>query len=106
MAAGGLLAAAIYLPKVPHAHAVDLKLDDPATITSVELSWAPRGGEAMAGASWRFEAGKAPGSLPSTVSLPDGRYELEIDVSRGAEREAVHRQITLGEAERITVRLH
>jgi hypothetical protein len=104
-AAGG--AAFVVVPHVPREHVVALRLDDAASVTGVDVDWTPISGdsEATQGGVWHFVAGKAPGELSSSVRLPDGRYELDVTVERGPARQAFHRTITLGDADRITVTL-
>jgi hypothetical protein len=104
--------AALFVPHLPHAHEVDLRLDDARAVTGVEVAWMPRGdigdardGELVRTGEWHFAAGAAPSSLRTSVSLPDGRYGLDVTVARGDARQAFHRVITLGEAESITVPL-
>ena len=101
-----------FVPHLPHEHQVELQLDDARAITRVEVAWMPRGdmgdardGELVRTGAWRFAAGTAPPSLHSSVSLPDGRYGVDVTVERGDTRQAFHRLITLGDAESITVPL-
>lgn len=103
---GGAGAAYFLVPKVPQVRTVQIDLDDPASVTAVDVAWAPvGGGEAVQGGAWRFTSGKAPTAITSPVRLPDGRYELDVTVERGAAREGIHRVITLGDGDRITIRL-
>ena len=93
------------LPHLPHEREVELRLDDPSSITSVELAWV-RAGDAVQGASWRFEPGKAPRSLTTTVRLPDGEYDVDIELARALEASEptrVRRTITLADANRISL---
>lgn len=104
--AGGLGAAYLLAPHVPRERTVELRLDDASTVTGVDVAWAPAGsGDVVQGGAWHFSAGKAPAAIETPVRLPDGRYLLDVTVERGPGRESFHRQITLGEGDRITVRL-
>ncbi len=108
--AGAGAAGLVVMPNVPHEHHVDLRLEDPASVTGVEVTWTAAGAagstEAPArGGTWRFEAGSAPATVAEGVRLPDGRYALDVVVRRGADEESSHRVITLGDADHITVRL-
>lgn len=107
LVAGAGLAGATMMPHVPHERTVELRLDDAAGVTRVDLAWddARAGDAALQGGSWRFPAGAAPSSLRTVVRLPDGKYDLDVTVERGPERRAFHRTITLGDSERITVPL-
>jgi hypothetical protein len=119
--AAGVGAALVVVPGVPHERRVDLRLEDAVTVTGVELAWTPVPSaedpgarapvvtgvsEPVHGVSWRFPAGKAPATVDARVSLPDGRYALDVVVERGADHESFHRVIALGDADHITVPLH
>jgi hypothetical protein len=109
LVAGAAVAAFLLVPEVPHAHEVALRLQDPVTVTGLEVAWAPAGanpGDAVRGGSWRFAPGQAPAKVDTHVSLPDGRYELQVLVERGDERETLRKTLTLGGADHITVPLH
>lgn len=104
--AGGAGAAYVLGPHVPRERTVELRLENAATITGVDVAWAPSDtSDAVQGGAWHFAPGKAPPSIDTPVRLPDGRYALDVTVERGPERESFHRVITLGEGDRITVRL-
>ena len=105
--AGGAGAAYFLTPHMPKERTVDLRLEDAASVTGVDIAWAPSGSstEAVQGSAWHFAEGKAPGSLTAPVRLPDGRYTLEVTVERGTNREDFHRVINIGDTDRITVRL-
>ncbi|MFT3763920.1 MAG: hypothetical protein QM820_00095 [Minicystis sp.] len=105
--AGGAGAAYFLAPHVPKERTVELRLDDAASVTGVDLAWAPIGNEteAVQGGAWHFAAGKAPAAIAAPVRLPDGRYTLDVTVERGAAHEDFHRVITVGDTDRITVRL-
>ena len=108
LVAGAAVAGFTVVPALPHEHVVDLRLDDAASVTGVELAWSPaegRAGEAVQGGSWHFAQGKAPRTLGSRVRLPDGRYVVDVVVERGTGRDAYHRAVALGEADHITVPL-
>ena len=106
LAAAGVVAF-VYMPPLPKDRKVDLRLPDPASVTGVDVAWAPvaHPDEAVSGTTWHFATGRAPAALGADVRLPDGRYDVEVRVERGAESEAFHRVITLGDSDRITVRL-
>jgi hypothetical protein len=106
--AGAAVAGYTVLPSLPHEHRVDLRLDDAASVTGVELAWSPgesRAGEAVQGGSWHFAPGKAPRTLGTHVRLPDGNYVVDVVVERGTGRDAYQRAVVLGEADHITVPL-
>ena len=108
LVAGGIGAAALFAPHLPHERQVELRLDDPASVTAVESAWRPlprAEGEPLQGGSWRFAAGQAPPTITTRVSLPNGRYELDVMLERGEERTILHRTIALGDADHITVPL-
>jgi hypothetical protein len=113
--AGAAGAAFVVLPSVPHEHHVDLRLDDAASVTGVDVAWTSTAAaathatladeEALRGVSWHFQAGRAPATLGAAVTLPDGRYALDVTVQRGTEAESFHRVLTLGDADSIAVPL-
>jgi hypothetical protein len=108
LVAGAGVAASVFVPHVPRERTVALRLEDAASVTGVDLAWAPVGTgdrDAVQGGTWRFQAGHAPKEIATPVRLPDGRYQLEVTVERGAEHEEIRRAITLGDADRITVPL-
>lgn len=104
---GAGIAAFVCGPRLPRERRVVVPLPDAASVTGVEIAWAPvaQGDEPVQGAVWHFVTGRAPSTLDTDVRLPDGRYALEVRVARGADREAFHRVIALGDVDRITVRL-
>ena len=118
LAAGAAGAAFVLVPRMPRDHHVDLRLDDAASVTAVELAWAPlqtgasaeparraEADDAVKGSAWHFPAGSAPRTVAASVSLPDGRYALDVVVERGAGVESFHRVVTLGDAENVSVPL-
>src|SRR5262245_43861483 len=86
LVAGGLAAAFLVAPKIPHEHRVGLRLPDAPTVTGVDVAWATispssaRGAEAVQGSSWHFAPGSAPSTVDTRVHLPDGRYALEVTI--------------------------
>lgn len=104
--AGGLGAAHFISPHLPKDRAVDLALDDAASVTAVDVAWSsPDGSDTMQGAAYRFDPGQAPRKLRISARLPDGRYALDVTVERGAQRETARRVVRLDENGSITVRL-
>jgi hypothetical protein len=102
-----LAIAAVLLPRVPHEREVDLRLEDPASVVGVEVTWLAEGdaegGRAVQGGSWHFAPGTAPRSLSTTVRLPKGRYVVEITVERPEGRGSLRRVITLDDSDRLTL---
>jgi hypothetical protein len=112
--AGGLGATLVVAPKLPHDREIELRITDPASVVQVDLQWlSPSDAEeVIQGGSWRFSRGSAPRSIVSKVSLPDGRYDLDVLVRRTDGADASHRRsLTLGDGQdesarnRVTVRL-
>jgi hypothetical protein len=102
----GAGAASLLLPNLPREHHVTLRVADPASVTGVQLAWSTLGGvETVQATSLRYTAGRAPTLVETRVSLPHGRYELEILVEREAVHEEFRRTIDLGDADAITVPL-
>lgn len=97
----------VVAPHTPRERTVELRLDQPSTITAVEIAWAwaSAGDEPVQGSSWRFALGQAPATLSTHVKLPSGRYRLDVTIERGAERAAVQRAIDLADSDRVSVRL-
>jgi hypothetical protein len=111
--AGGLGAAAVSMPRIPHEHEVELLLQDAATVVGVDYAWVQGDewagksdrGEPVQGGHWQFTAGSAPKVVASKVRLPDGTYHLEVTVDRVGGSRSEQRVITLQDAERISVPL-
>jgi hypothetical protein len=108
----GLIAAAVLLiPHVPRERRIELRIEDPATVIGVELSWSAvdaaqrNEGDALEGARFRFEPGQAPALIKAPAHLADGRYALELSLERVGERVHVRRLITVGEDAAITIPL-
>lgn len=99
-------AAYVLIPHVPRERTIEIRLEDPAAITAVDLAWTPAGTtEAVQGGAFRFPAGQAPVALTTKAHLPDGRYDLDLSIDRGAQHEIIHRVIDLGASDHITVRV-
>ncbi len=104
-------AGAAFLSLAPHwpkEHAVDFRLDvDPASVVGFDVTWTPASGpaDAVSCSSFRFEPGRAPKIVHTTVQLPDGSYGLDITVQRADRSDSTQRTLTLGDAEQITVPL-
>src|SRR5262249_3035022 len=101
-------------PRVPKDRHIDLAIEQPLTVTGVDVTWfrasdADRDGERaeepLRGASFRYSAGTAPRNINYIVRLPDGSYRVELVVRRGEQAESVWRSVTLGDADQITLRL-
>lgn len=105
LVAGAAAAGSVVAPHVPHDRTLQLELSDPSSVTRVDLAWdeAALSDRAIQGASFRFQPGSAPTSIRTNVRLPNGRYDLDVTVERGADRRAFHRVITLGDSDRITI---
>lgn len=102
-----LAVAAVVLPRIPRDREVDFRLDDPANVIGIELSWSHEdgAGEAIQGGSWHFERGQAPRSLTTTVHLPNGRYAVDVVVQRTDARDELRRVIDLSSTDHVTVPL-
>jgi hypothetical protein len=104
--AAAAAAAYFLVPNVPKERTLLLEVEARASVTGVDATWSPvNGGDAVQGGTWRFVAGAAPLAISSVVRLPDGRYALDVTLQRNAGPETFHRVITLGDADRITVRV-
>jgi hypothetical protein len=103
--AGAVAVVSILFPKMPHDREIELKVADPGSVVAVDMSWSADA-EPIHGGTWRFAPGKAPAALFSTVSLPDGRYDLDVTVSRAAgDRESWRRSVALEKVEHMTLRV-
>jgi hypothetical protein len=113
LVAGVIASAFILIPRLPRERRVELRLEDASTIVGVQIDWLASSRRApspevtkedpVQGASWRFAEGSAPPSVTAKVRLPDGPYDLEIVVERVGRADVVHRSITLGDADQITI---
>jgi hypothetical protein len=83
LVAGFALAAALLLPNVPADQDLVFRLDgDPSLVRRVEATWTAEGErEATGGVRLGFEE-RAPRSIRHRVSLPNGRYEVAVQVVR------------------------
>lgn len=93
-------------PTVIETHAVSLELPGSTeSITRIETVWTRLEepvGEAVAGSTLNFPAGKAPRRVRTTVHAPPGPYWLEVTVLRG-EQPTVLRQRVVLESDEMTV---
>jgi hypothetical protein len=102
--AGAVAGAFTLVPHLPKERQIELRLDEASSIVDVELSFASSSdGEPVHGTSWHFDAGRAPTSLTTSVNLPDGRYEVDISVQRTQERRSIHRVISVGGSDQISI---
>src|SRR5262245_17369597 len=81
LVAGALSAAYILMPHVPRDRQIDLRIEEPNTVTGVEITWSrpasaghadEQAEEPLRGASFRFPPGTAPKKINYFVRLPDG----------------------------------
>jgi hypothetical protein len=112
LVAGALGAAAVSMPRMPHEHEVELRLDDAATVVGIDYAWvagAEAGhqdrGEPVQGGRLHCAVGSAPSAVMTKVRLPDGTYDLEVTVDRVAASRSTRRVIALQDAERISIPL-
>jgi hypothetical protein len=105
LVAGALLALRPFAAVLPRDHEIELPLREHADVARLELVWTPEGvEEAAQGSALRFAPGSAPRRPRVVVRLPDGRYDVEITIeSVDGTRRVLHRAVTLGEADRITL---
>ncbi|MDI1478998.1 hypothetical protein [Polyangium sp. y55x31] len=106
--AGGGAAVLSLAPHWPKERSVDFRLDgEVGTVVGFDVTWSRPGAdaEAVSGSSFRFEPGRAPKIVHTTVHLPDGSYALDIRVDRADRSDSMQRTLTLGDAEQITVPL-
>ena len=104
LVAGAIALAVFLVPRLPKQRQVELRLDDASTIVEVNLSVARSSdGEPVQGNTWHFAPGSAPASLRTTMSLPDGRYEIDVTVQRAAGRQSIHRVISLDNSDQIAI---
>lgn len=90
-------------PTVVETHVVTLELPgETDRITRVEALWTSLddpGGEAAAGSTFHFQAGKAPRRIRTTVHAPSGPYWLEVTVTRGAQPTILRQRVVLESGE-------
>ncbi len=94
---GVAVAVSVVAPTLPHDQPLVLRLPSAADVDRIEGSLTRVGErEAARGFSLRFVDG-APSRVVHTVSLPNGRYRLELAVGRRGEptETRVERQVTL-----------
>ena len=106
LAAGLVAVFAFFNPRAPKDHEIELRLDDPALVTRVEVAWLEIGSrETMQTGAWSFEAGKAPRQITTHVRAPDGKYDVEIEIDRADGEHREHRTLELGSVEKMTLPL-
>ncbi len=105
LVAGAVAVVTILVPKLPREREVELKVADPVSVVSVDVSWST-GAEPIHGGTWHFAPGKAPAALTSKVTLPDGRYDLDVVVGRAdGASQPWHRSVELEKADHLTLRV-
>ncbi|MDI1444848.1 hypothetical protein [Polyangium sp. 6x1] len=95
-------------PHWPKERSIDFRLDgEVGTVVGFDVTWSRSGAEAepVSGSSFRFEPGRAPKIVHTTVHLPDGSYALDIRVDRADRSDSMQRTLKLGDGDRITVPL-
>lgn len=104
LAAAALGAYLALRPKLPHEHDIAFQLGQAAPeVTTLDVSWtdarAPAG-EAALGSTLHFAAGTAPRTVHTRVRLPDGPWDVDIQVERGKSMETtrIQRRVNLDEA--------
>jgi hypothetical protein len=103
LAVGAVGVLAYLLPIWPRERAIELRLDDPRSVLHVDVAWSRGGDEAVRGASWTFSPGAAPATLETSVSLPNGTYDLDVTLRRVAGSDSLRRRVTLDDTTRIAV---
>lgn len=102
--AGAIGAGIALLPHLPRERKVELRLEDTAAIVEVDLSVSRSSdGEQVHGGAWHFAPGSAPASIRTSMSLPSGRYEVDVTVDRPPDRRTIHRVISLDDGDEITI---
>jgi hypothetical protein len=101
LVAGIALAASQLLGRAPSEQNLEFRLGaERASVRRIEATWTPAGErEAAGGVTLRFAEG-APARVRHRVSLPNGRYELAVEVTRqergsGERQTTTSRQVTL-----------
>jgi len=89
----------VVAPRAGEDHAVNFEFQGPtASITRVEAVWTKVGDredEPTAGATFNFEAGRAPRTLNTSIHAANGEYWLDLTIFHGVRRSNVQRRITL-----------
>lgn len=103
---GACVALGSLAPSWPHERTVELRVPAATSVRRVEVVWSrPGADEAVVKSSaWSFEAG-APASIVTEVDLPDGTYDVDIQVERVEGAATARRVITVGDADRIALPL-
>jgi hypothetical protein len=83
LVAGIALAASQLLGRAPHDQSLEFRLGpERSSVRRIDATWTPTGErEAAGGVTLRFDRG-APQRVLHRVSLPNGSYELAIEVTR------------------------
>lgn len=85
---------ASYRPQEQHVRVV-LGREAPE-VTALSLQYITKDGEVAREASFRYSKGSAPRVVAHEPQLPDGDYQLQIDVDAREGRRGIQRQVTLG----------
>lgn len=89
LALGALATAAAFERTAPRSRTVRLRLDAPASVIGVDITWSDGDGDVLGASRWSFEAGRAP-----------TRVDAEVRVRRGALLHADVRVVREGGEER------
>lgn len=97
-AAGVVLLVAYARPKLPREQRLRLLLGPRARgARSVRITWLSEG-EPLREATLSFPAEGAPEVVTQEIRLPDGDYEVEVEVEAQENRAAARKRVTLGGA--------
>lgn len=96
----------LVLPHVPQEREVEVRLSSPGDVVGVDVRWSTADStDDLVTTSLRFHAGAAPSSVRTKVSLPEGAYDVAINVERLSGVDSTRRRIALDDAGRVTIPL-
>ncbi len=100
VAAGVVLAVALASPKVPRDQRLRVLLGPRARATrAVRLTWYTRtsesAGEALREATFNYDREGAPEALIQALRLPDGDYDVDVEIVTSEGRSTVRKRVSL-----------
>jgi len=90
---------AMFGPKVPRDQRLRVPLGAARpNVREARISWSTTGGEPLREAAFSFRPGEAPEALTHELRLPDGDYEVDVEIVLMEGRMASRKRVTVSGA--------